>query len=390
MCQTTYGVALDIGTTTLTAGLVSLLDGHLIAAVSAVNRGRRYGADVLSRLAAVQNGAGAHLRELLQEDADALITRLLTEQGVAPTAVRRVAVAANTTMQHLLLGYDTATLGTAPFLPAELQPPTKTYPLIFNRDTLSCEVWFLPSSSAFIGGDVVGGVLTVSLPAPWLLVDLGTNGELFLHTGTDLLATSMAAGPAFEGACLSCGTGAVEGAISRVRLRGYAPLCRTIGEKPPIGLCGSGAVEALYELRKAGLVGAGGTLLERYADGFELAAGVRLTQQDIRQLQMAKAAVFVGIRALLCEAGLPPNTVTAVLAGGFGAELDPDRAKGIGLLPAKMPTVAGGNTALLGAAVLVADPARYAEATQIARDTTVLNLATDPRFEGEYLENMNL
>lgn len=390
MSKHTYGVALDIGTTTLSAGLVSLPDGALSAVVSSVNRGRRFGADILSRLSAARSGDAARLQALLQEDADQLIARLLTEQGVEPTAVTRMAVAANTTMQHLLLGYNTAALGVAPFLPIETAPPTKNYPQIFGKDTLSCAVCFVPSASVFIGGDVVGGALTVEVSPPWLLIDLGTNGELLLHTGDRLLATSVAAGPAFEGACLSCGMAAVEGAVSRVRMRGFSPLCRTIGDKPPLGLCGSGAVEALYELRRAGLVDRSGTLHERYAEGFPLTDGVRLTQEDIRQLQMAKAAVRVGVDRLLEMASLPPSAVTAVLAGGFGAELDADRAKGIGLLPAEMPAVAGGNTALLGAARLVADRSLYDQARSLAHGIEVINLATDPRFEGEYMGNMSL
>ena len=179
---TAYGVALDIGTTTLTAALVDLSDGALTAAVSALNSGHRYGADVLSRIAAANSGNAADLRLSLQQDTDRLIRRLLTESGVLPDHVTRMAVAANTTMIHLLLGCDTSRLGVAPFTPTVLAPETKTSPRIFGNPTLSCDVMILPAASAFIGGDVIAGALTVDA-SPWLLVDLGTNGELLLFDG---------------------------------------------------------------------------------------------------------------------------------------------------------------------------------------------------------------
>lgn len=383
-----YGVALDIGTTTLTAALVDLNDGMLTAAASALNSGRRHGADVLSRIAAANNGNAADLRLSLQQDVDRLVTRLLTDADLSPDRVTRMAVAANTTMIHLLLGYDTSRLGVAPFMPSVLAPETKTYPQIFGNDTLACEVMLLPAASAFIGGDVIAGALTVDASAPWLLVDLGTNGELLLFDGERYWAASAAAGPAFEGGGLSCGVGSIYGAICSVQMRGYTPRCRTIGGQSAVGLCGSGAVEALYELRKIGIIAKDGTLHDRYAEGVLLADGVTLTQGDIRQLQLAVAAIRTAADLLLRQARVDPSQVQLRLAGGFGAQLNVTAAKGIGLLPETQSAAAVGNAALSGAAAVVADPSLLEKAMAIASSVKVLELATLPEFEGEYMGNI--
>ncbi|MBP3937122.1 MAG: DUF4445 domain-containing protein [Clostridia bacterium] len=384
---TAYGVALDIGTTTLTAALVDLSDGALTAAVSALNSGRRYGADVLSRIAAANSGNAADLRLSLQQDADRLIRRLLTESDVSPDHVTRMAVAANTTMIHLLLGCDTSRLGIAPFTPTVLAPETKTYPQIFGNTTLSCNVMILPAASAFIGGDVIAGALTVDA-SPWLLVDLGTNGELLLFDGKRYWGTSAAAGPAFEGGGLSCGVGSIYGAICSVQMRGYTPRCRTIGGQTAVGLCGSGAVEALYELRKVGMIERDGTLHDRYADGVVLAEGVTLIQSDIRQLQLAVAAIRTAADLLLRQANVDPSQVQLRLAGGFGAQLNVTAAKGIGLLPETASASAVGNAALNGAAAVVTHPPLLNKAIAIAESVDVMQLANLPEFEGEYMGNI--
>lgn len=384
---TAYGVALDIGTTTLTAALVDLSDGALTAAVSALNSGHRYGADVLSRIAAANSGNAADLRLSLQQDTDRLIRRLLTESGVSPDHVTRMAVAANTTMIHLLLGCDTSRLGVAPFTPTVLAPETKTYPRIFGNTTLSCDVMILPAASAFIGGDVIAGALTVDA-SPWLLVDLGTNGELLLFDGKRYRGTSAAAGPAFEGGGLSCGVGSIYGAICSVQMRGYTPRCRTIGGQTAVGLCGSGAVEALYELRKVGMIKRDGTLHDRYADGVVLAEGVRLIQSDIRQLQLAVAAIRTAADLLLRQANVDPSQVQLRLAGGFGAQLNVTAAKGIGLLPETASASAVGNAALNGAAAVVTRPPLLDKAIAIAESVDVMELANLPEFEGEYMGNI--
>ena len=384
---TAYGVALDIGTTTLTAALVDLSDGALTAAVSALNSGRRYGADVLSRIAAANSGNAADLRLSLQQDTDRLIRRLLTESGVSPDHITRMAVAANTTMIHLLLGCDTSRLGVAPFTPTVLVPETKTYPQIFGNTTLSCNVMILPAASAFIGGDVIAGALTVDA-SPWLLVDLGTNGELLLFDGKRYWGTSAAAGPAFEGGGLSCGVGSIYGAICSVQMRGYTPRCRTIGGQTAVGLCGSGAVEALYELRKVGMIKRDGTLHDRYADGVVLAEGVTLIQSDIRQLQLAVAAIRTAADLLLRQANVDPSQVQLRLAGGFGAQLNVTAAKGIGLLPETASASAVGNAALNGAAAVVTNPPLLNKAIAIAASVDVMELANLPEFEGEYMGNI--
>lgn len=388
------GIAIDLGTTTLAAALVDVSSGQTLAIQTAINRQRSFGADVLSRIQAAGNGHAEALRSTACDDIDALVAALLQETGTPSAQVERVVIAANTTMQHLLCGLDTATLGVAPFTPVTCSPKTTPYSELTERDTLSCPVSFVPGASAFIGGDVIAGLVACDFDRDAqlrLFMDIGTNGELVLAEGDRYTATSVAAGPAFEGGRLSCGVGGVAGAICRVNIRTPNVQYETIGHQPPIGLCGTGAVEALCALRRAGIVDTTGRLSPLFPEGYPLAEGVVLTQADIRELQMAKAAVFAGVTLLLQKNGLRATDVgKALLAGGFGTQLNVPCAQELGMLPRELPTEAVGNTALAGAICCLQQEDGLARAAALAAKIEDHSLANDPAFEQTYMQAMEL
>lgn len=391
----TLGIAIDFGTTTLAAALVELMSGDPIAVHTAVNRQRSFGADVLSRIQAAGSGHAEALRAMACADVNDLVTALLQKTNTAPGQVKRVAIAANTTMQHLLCGLDTTGLGAAPFTPVTCSPKTTPYPELTGHDTLDCPVTFVPGASAFIGGDVVAGLVACDFEQHSclrLFMDIGTNGELVLADGDRYIATSVAAGPAFEGGRLSCGVSSVPGAICYVYIISNSlTLYDTIGDKPPIGLCGTGAIAALRALRRAGIVDKTGRLSPLFPEGYPITEGAVLTQDDIRELQMAKAAVSAGITLLMRKAGRQPDaTALAFLAGGFGAQLDVNCAQEIGMLPRGLAAVAAGNTALDGAICCLQQEAALARAAALAAKIEDFTLADDPAFEETYMQAMEL
>ncbi len=391
----TLGIAIDLGTTTLAAALVELTSGDLLAVHTAINRQRSFGADVLSRIQAAGSGHAAALRSAACEDIHALVTALLQKTNTAPGQVMRVVIAANTAMQHLLCGLDTAGLGVAPFTPVTCSPKTTPYSELIGHSAPDCPVAFVPGASAFIGGDVVAGLIACNFEKYSrlrLFMDIGTNGELVLADGDRYIATSVAAGPAFEGGRLSCGVSSVPGAIHRVFIASSGlTLYETIGNKPPVGLCGTGAIEALRALRLAGIVDKTGRLSPLFPEGYPIAEGVVLTQADIRELQMAKAAVSAGITLLMRKAGhQPDDPAMTLLAGGFGTQLNADCARELGMLPRGLSAKGVGNTALDGAIYCLCRQDGFSRAAALAARIEDFTLANDPAFEETYMQAMEL
>lgn len=395
-----YEVAVDIGTTTIAMALRECGSGQVTEAITKNNSQRCYGADVLSRVAAAKEGHQKEMQMLVWQDVLAGLDTLMAGKN---GRVRRMAVAANTTMQHIFAGDSCEGLGAAPFTPVSLALRRYTgaelYPKI-PQEYANLEVILLPGISAFIGADIVSGMYAcemVKSSKPVLLLDIGTNGEMVLGDENGFLATAAAAGPALEGAGISCGTAGVAGAVNSVSLLGNRMVMHTIGEKKPVGLCGTGVLELAYELVKQGIVDKTGTFQENYrengypvavtADGKQLA----FTQEDMRQLQMAKAAIRSGIELLLTEKGLSPEEVSAVyLAGGLGYKLNAYKAAGIGLLPVKLrdKAVAVGNSSLSGALKYL-EQSEDDKLKQLVERTREMNLAAHPGFESLYYQNMN-
>lgn len=412
------GVALDIGTTTLAAARVDRVTGRVLETVSCLNPQQSFGADVISRIGACKEGQLAAMQACLLNAVRGLIRRLFPGVDAADTAADTLpdlSVAGNATMLHLFCGVSPEGMGTYPFTPAftearmlsgaELGLPVRT-------------VTVLPSVSAFVGGDITAGMLVCGLgqsPVPSLLLDIGTNGEMVLDTGkadgNRLIATSTAAGPALEGANISFGMGGVAGAISRVT-PGALPgtlIYQTVGDAPACGICGCGLIDLCARLLDLEVIDETGYLdddpyilsgAHRTSAGLtsEGVTPVRLTQKDIREVQLAKSALRAGLEALLDAAGLDVPTFTAAggkvyIAGGLGYYLDPVSAVRIGLLPpaflASPGTVtAVGNTALAGAVRVLADDSALARMSGLAERCKSMELNHSSVFNDGFIEHM--
>jgi uncharacterized 2Fe-2S/4Fe-4S cluster protein (DUF4445 family) len=416
-----YGVAFDVGTTTLVGSLVHLPTGKELAVAARMNPQVRYGDDVLSRIkyAGETEGGNEQLRHAVLEALNEIIAELAEQAGMPNGRFCEAAFAGNTTMQHLLCGLDVEPLGRVPFA------ATCSRGLVLESGELGIDihprggVYVFPTIGGFVGGDIVAGLLATEIDkqtGPTLLVDIGTNGEIVLSHDGKLWAASTAAGPAFEGARISCGMRAARGAIEKVVLNDELRIS-TIGDAPPVGICGSALVDLAAELLRKGMLSPEGRLLTgdelpaelppalaRCAvtgpDGqgaFRLTAAdaqpaVVLTQRDIREMQLATGAIRAGVILLLRQAGLEVTDVEKVfIAGGFGSFIRRSHAQRIGLLPPEIPhdrISYVGNASLNGArwALLSRKVRQHAE--QLARETEHLELAQDPAFQMEFAEAM--
>ena len=262
-----YGIAIDLGTTTIGFSLVDLATGQVESCLSRMNSQRIYGADVLSRIQSANEGHGDDLRRYAESDLTQGI-KDLCKNRIQVSDIRHIVIAGNTTMCHLLRGYSCQTLGVAPFQPVSIKQED------FVQKGIA--VTILPGASAFVGGDIISGIYGIrehmDADEPWMLLDFGTNGEMVLWTGEEYFATAAAAGPAFEGGNISCGCASIPGAISSVMIAGRNSHTRTIGGLPAIGICGSGILEAVSGMKKGGIVDENGTFAADIPeDGFKYA-----------------------------------------------------------------------------------------------------------------------
>ncbi len=403
-----YGIALDIGTTTLAAALVEKNDKKVIATASALNPQSGFGADVMSRIAACEAGNLLAMQRVLLDEISRLIQTLIKKAGLsADTEISELTVAGNPTMLHIFSGVSPIGMGRYPFTPAFV-----TIKQLAGADLgLLCErVTVLPSASAFIGSDVLGGALTEKMldkDEPTLLLDIGTNGEMLLCTGkkrgTRLFATSAAAGPAFEGANISCGMGGVAGAVCKIESFSHdsAPTFYTVGDEKPKGLCGSGLVDFAAYLLKSCQMDETGSLEKEsvFLIGYHATsagkrftkANVMLTDKDIRSLQLAKSAIRVAIETLADHAALSLAEIGATyLAGGLGHYIDKTSAGAIGLLPYELlpSAVSVGNTALSGAVYCLCHETGSDEMQKIADVCHTVELNNTALFSDLFIEHM--
>ncbi len=402
----TFGAAVDIGTTTIAAYLVEYVpvDGsvaRVVRSASALNRQRAFGADVIARIDYAMKGERelGELAALVRADVRSLVDQLLSRFGADAGALREISVVGNTTMLHLFAEIDPAGIATAPFTPAFVDArhgPAADFGLPYPHARL----FLAPSVAGYVGADLVAAARAVDLDGrdrPALVLDLGTNGEMALGDRTGVFACATAAGPAFEGAAISCGLGGVAGAVDGLYWRDDGRLvATTIGGLPPIGVCGSGIVDAAACLVRAGIADDTGALDDRWREvGYPLTGGngssLRFTQADVRQIQLAKAAVAGGIATLLRERGLDYDDVEAVfLAGGFGSYLKPESAAAIGLIPPRLlsKVTAVGNAAGHGAVRLLLFKDELERIEHLARSIRYVELSSDPFFSERFVEEM--
>ena len=393
-----YGIAIDIGSTTLAVALVDITIKSEIEMFTSINHQRSFGADVVSRIQASNDGHGAELRRIIRNDLNRLIDSLIEKYGVPKEKLTNIAVAGNTTMQHLLMGYSCETLGVFPFKAVSLKQENFTAERVLARTDLDhTVVTMLPGVTTYVGADIVSGIYACGMQSsekPVLLVDLGTNGEMAIGDKNRLLVTSTAAGPAFEGGNISCGTGSITGAICNVEIdkENKRPRITTIDNAEPVGICGTGVIETAAELLRAEILDDTGMLDEEwFENGYELAPGISFTEKDIRELQLAKSAVRAGMEVLIARYGIKPEELdTVYVAGGFGHFLNMEKAADIGLIPrALLPKVkAVGNTSLKGAVLALTDEKTQNEMPQIAEIAEEISLASDTMFSELYMEYM--
>jgi uncharacterized 2Fe-2S/4Fe-4S cluster protein (DUF4445 family) len=374
-----FGIAIDLGTTTIAAQMLDLHSGQVLASETALNAQARHGADVLARAAHALVGGADELTRLIRDQIGAMVSTL-----AAGKPISRIVVAGNSAMHHLFGGLDMTPLATHPFLP--IQPGALH---IHGHDlgwATGAKVDVLPCIGGLVGGDVLAGVAATGLAEAHglnALIDLGTNGEVVVAKDGAMLCTSTAAGPAFEGARISRGMRATTGAIDAVEAT--EPLrCHVIGGGRARGLCGSGLVDAVAAGLDLGLITPAG----RLQNNWTLADDVVLTPQDVRELQLAKGAIAAGLKLLTARFGATPADLDSLhLAGAFGNAVSRRAAVRIGLVKAPIERIVpAGNTALKGAKrALFTDIAQF---EKLAEAIQYVPLAEEPHFQDCFAEEM--
>jgi uncharacterized 2Fe-2S/4Fe-4S cluster protein (DUF4445 family) len=398
-----YAIAFDLGTTTVVATLLDLETGTPAAVRSMLNRQQPYGADVISRVSATmldENALGA-LEARAHETLAQLAGEVCEEAGVPPHEVYEIVVVGNVTMTQLALGIDPEPLSMAPFIVASHDlPPALASDFGLSVHPRAPAVVF-PSLGAYVGGDIVAGMLASGLTRDKrvrLFIDVGTNSEIALGSNERVLATAAPAGPAFEAAQIRCGMRAADGAIEGVKISDGELELQVIGDTDPIGICGSGLVDCVAEMVTAGLLDHSG----RFTDDprmtkigeervFMLADNVYLSQRDVRELQFAKASIATGWNILLREMGLEPEDISQVLlAGSFGAYLSPASAVRIGLVPrlALPRIVSAGNVASEGAKMAALSHRERAEARSIVHEVEYVELSGRDDFNDMFIDQL--
>lgn len=388
-------LAVDIGTTTVAMELIDLETGNTENRYTALNSQRQYGADVISRIQAADQGNAENLRQCIREILQQGISSLIAENE--KNRLSQMVIGANTTMVHLLMGYPCSSLGVFPFTPYHISLIDTNGSALLGDKSLDFDVHIFPGVSAYVGGDITAGLYALDFHQKeeiCVLIDLGTNGEMAVGNKDKILAASAAAGPAFEGGNITCGTGSIPGAVCGIEWNGHKMELQTISGEAPKGICGTGIIAAIYELKKAGIMDETGRLEEPWdEDGFPLdeEGSIRIFQKDIREIQLAKAAVRAGLETLLLSYGISAGDVDAFyIAGGFGCELDIRKASGIGLLPQECEGKAhpAGNTSLNGARKYLLQQENGKAADQIAEYVQEIPLSTDLNFQQLYMEYM--
>lgn len=395
-----YHVAVDIGTTTIAMSLIGGESGKVFHTVTSVNSQRAYGADVISRIQASVDGKKEELKKSIQKDLQDSMEKLLKETGVSGEDVGKIVIGGNATMGHLLMGYDCDTLGVFPFTPVNIDFIKGTEEILGTDRFGKKEVVLLPGISTYVGGDIVSGMYAYDFTEKedvCMFIDLGTNGEMGIGNKEKILVTSTAAGPAFEGGNITWGMGSVPGAICSVKLEGTEAEVKTIRDEAPQGICGTGVVETAAELVREEIVDETGALDEDYFDdGFPLAKTpdgkeIVFTQKDVREIQLAKAAVRAGVETLLLRYGIKKEEVSKVyLAGGFGYKLNTDKAIAIGMIPEEWQDhiVAVGNSSLSGACKYLKDENGDKTIEKLVSISEEVNLSADKEFNEFYMNEM--
>ncbi|MCR4956411.1 MAG: ASKHA domain-containing protein [Lachnospiraceae bacterium] len=414
VCEAGYGVAIDIGTTTIAMSMISMKTGEILSEEAGMNGQRLYGQDVLTRITyEIEQGQEAidKLKEAVITSINEGIKAMCKELGISTEEVMSITVAGNCTMTHMLLGVDARSIGMAPYKPAFLQAQTvnaKEHGIECNKDaTLYC----LAQVSGFIGGDILAGAYVCDLlhsDKISLFLDIGTNGEMVVSKRGELYSCSCAAGPALEGMNITCGMPALPGAVEKVWVEDGKLCTATIAGEKPKGICGSGILEVVDELIKQEFIKKSGVFVKkkkieesdwRYnylvedegGPALKLSEGVLVTQKDVRQVQLAKGAILSGFLSLVKRAGITVEDIDEVIiAGQFGSHLSAQALAGVGIIPreVKEKVTYVGNTSKTGAYMALLSHKVKEEMEDLADKITYYELAEIDGYEQLFMECM--
>ncbi len=409
-CGEGLGVAVDIGTTTVAVYLYDLETGKRLEVESDRNAQRCFGADVISRIqVSAEDGGLQKLRDAVRNQISNAIDLCCAKVKRNRNEIERISIAGNTVMEHILMDLSPVTIGVAPFKTLSLFGETTDASEIFYGLAPNAELYLAPALAAYVGGDITAGLLSsgaYKAENPCLFIDIGTNGEMGIGDKNGFLCCATAAGPAFEGAEIECGTDASIGAISGVSYVDEKFKIETLGDVEASGICGSGLIDAIYAMLRSGVIEENGRMIDKddakpsLAEGlqptedkkkrFFLAEKVYVSATDIRQIQMAKASIRAGIETLLHRKNLKYKDLKhVIIAGGFGAHMDTRSGCGIGLLPPEVleKTYHAGNTAGGGAALTLDREARELLG-KITEKCEYIELSGDDFFMEKYIECM--
>ena len=410
-----YGMAIDIGTTTIACYLVDMLSGRTVDIISQVNKQRTYGVDVISRINfTIENSNGVEiLKSLILNQINEMVESLCLNNNLSRDYIYNIAIAGNTVMIHMLLGISCINISMAPYI------PVITGNIDFNGEEIGINIGgivsILPGISSYVGGDITAGILASGMTESEkysILLDLGTNGELALGNNEGIVACSTAAGPAFEGANIKYGIGGVKGAVSKIDLS-KEKIYKTIGDKWPIGICGSGVLDAVSELLKYKLIDETGRMVDAeeitdealrkrlvtiegmkqflIEENGEDNYPIYFTQKDVREVQLAKAAISAGIKILISEKGISYNEIEKIyIAGGFGNFMDINSTINIGMLPKELEdkVCAIGNGAGSGARMYLLSQEQREKTLQIKKATTYIELSNRADFQEYFMDSI--
>ncbi len=408
-----YGIAVDVGTTTVVVYLVDLADGKIVDVGLTYNSQMRWGDDVITRIVHATEGGGlGELRKAVVSDINSLINVLIQRHDIERNAVESASVSGNTTMSQLLWGLDPGTIREEPYIPTlNRYPLWRAQSARLKMNPLG-PVYTLPSVASYVGGDIVSGVLASKMhrsPELALFMDIGTNGEIALGNNEWLVTAAASAGPCFEGSGVRHGMRATDGAIEKVKIDpiSYEPEVAVIGDVEPTGICGSGMIDAISDMFLTGIIDQKGKFVEglgtdRVIEGEEgmeyiihknRGTAIALTEVDIENSLRAKAAIYAGISLLVSEVGMDMTDIQRVyIAGGFGNYIDIERTVVLGMLP-DLPIERFeflGNTSVAGAYLTLLSDELRAEAEDIASKMTYIELSVSGRFMDEYMSAMFL
>ncbi|BES64237.1 hypothetical protein SANA_06760 [Gottschalkiaceae bacterium SANA] len=389
-----YGVAIDLGTTTVVIGLVSREKKAIVQVASFLNPQSSYGADVISRIEASKRDGGEVLQALILEEIKKKIKALCELEKIAGLDITDFVISGNTTMLYLLQGYDPQELALAPFVVSHSEY-VEFEAKMFFAENWPGTVHLFPCISAYVGGDIVSGLYAYGKELeecqPVCLLDLGTNGEILLMDQNKVVCAATAAGPAFEGAGIQSGIGGISGAIDKVQFDGDRIAYSTIDEADPIGICGSGIIDVVSEGIRTGRIDKTGRMASGDLILCQEGNQIVFTQKDIREVQLAKAAIAAGIKVLASHMEISIGQIKSLhLAGGFGQYLNLQHAGTIGLIPNELVgrSKAIGNASFAGAYKALFDLNLKENLEEIQKKCAYIELSSEKTFNGIYIQEM--